>query len=295
MFIGLADQLYNRPYLNMKINLHLLLSFLLLTTILGCDKKQEVAPEFKPKCRLLSSTLTKDIVRWEPFVVQLNYTYDEQGKLIKIATPDLREITALTYDAQNRLVEQLIIFTDPNNGLVQKDKWITSYKGLNQVEKQERKVNFYDFEPSYLGYYSYKYNAAKKRTEAQHYVPDRQTPFYTYKYSYTNGQISQIIEYFEGNETFKLHFSFDGKFSPMPDLPLINYRFTRGAVNPVFALFRQNVTSYILTSPDGSNIYKHESYTATYTYNEHGYPTEAIKTYLNGDKETTVYTYDCGK
>ncbi|WP_439882723.1 hypothetical protein ACSX1A_06030 [Pontibacter sp. MBLB2868] len=283
----------------MKTNLmHLLACLCLLTLITACDKKETIAPE--PSCKLLTRTEQH----------YNSYTTEEPLKYIYSNSYDV--LGNLTFTEGNQYFEQKILYKyDESGRLILRtskrrydsflDHYEYSYNTKGQVEKLQhflqQDISGYPTEKSLYLYYNYFYDESGKCIKIELWYPNDSSQFERIRYysiQYKNGQPSTLVEYnVNGNYTIYIDFVFDGKRVPEPrfteDYP--EY-FQRNAL-PYLFLFDQNIISCIYTNESRTERY-YGSYTASYKYNELGYPIESKKTeLLNGNSIVNTFDYSC--
>ncbi len=202
--------------------------------------------------RYQPTSVTQDSAGVEKDVATLSYNSNKQ--LAQVTNTK----TQLTYEYnnQNQLVKQTRFIKNPETGA---------------FEKQD--------------FYTFSYSASNNLAVAQYFYTGMGTEslYYTYKYTYTNGDPIKI-EHLDAqqNRLLLANITYDDKPSPY----LVQLL---GFFEPVQAPARHNLVQY--TATDRNNGIT--SYTASYIYNEDGFPVTAVKQYLSGYKELTAYTYNC--
>jgi YD repeat-containing protein len=85
-------------------------------------------------------------------------------------------------------------------------------------------------------------------------------------------------------------YAYDDKKTPLPKLPLLSVPRYVIPDLPGKGLSSHNIKTHTWLKEDGQRSAT-TSFTATYTYNEAGYPIAATNTFEDGSVEHTVYTY----
>ncbi|WP_162426110.1 hypothetical protein [Pontibacter pudoricolor] len=219
--------------------------------------------------------------------INLYYSYNDKNQLIGITGNNPSSSNpvniVLSYDEQDRLVHV-------QNSEI--SSWTYTYNDNNQLDKQlETMVNADG--STRERYYKSIYNSAGDLAETRLYLMrnnvEEQGP--SYKYTYTDGQVSRLEVLQPTGEMYKDYtFSYDDKKAPLAGLPL--YAVPRFVVSdfPGQHLMTQNFSTFTLLNEKGQRT-NMSCFAATYSYNEAGYPTESTRTYDNGYVEHTVYTY----
>ncbi|MFD2247390.1 hypothetical protein [Pontibacter ruber] len=132
----------------------------------------------------------------------------------------------------------------------------------------------------------YKYTPSYVLAEQQFYKDYKLTG--TRKYNYGSYAAALIEEYSaSGTKTRTLELHFDEKRHPQAN----NVKYQKILVEPGYP-HDHNITQ--VTARDaGGAVLESKSYSNTYTYNEHGYPLQVVRTFLDGRSNTYTYTYKC--
>jgi YD repeat-containing protein len=262
----------------------LLYIVVLLISLAGClEKETEQEPE-KEVCQLLSSTTTLVNHEGSRYNYSLTYSYNGEGQLVRIASPDTSSFRILLeYDAQKRLTKEQF----------DKYTWTSEYNAQGQVIKQVRQFEFAPdrYETCYL---LHTYDSKNKLTEAKYYAAESEGDVlvYTYQYTYTNDKLSGIEMVSEQDERHSLAtLVTDDKKAPIPALPMHLLYMFRDETVPGIGLLTSNITNYNVMHGEGEMGFR--SFAAKFTYNTAGYPTSVTRNYVSGATETTTYNYSC--
>ncbi|GAA4301168.1 hypothetical protein [Nibribacter koreensis] len=212
------------------------------------------------------------------------YVFDRLGNLTKVVTQGDTTSWKVEYfyDAQGRFYRQkegAYTFTG-------------EYNAQNQLVKHL--ANFSIGGVSEDNFYLHTYNAQGQLQETTYHSPTDPTyVLYRFKYFYSNGVNDRIEKtMYAGNGPFieDITITYDGKKQPIPYLPLVgvNNRFRE---TPLIEYAAGNVVDYrIVNRIDGSK--NPTSYNVAYTYNDQGYPIEALlKNGFSTTKTSYTYTY----
>ncbi|RNI28704.1 hypothetical protein [Rufibacter latericius] len=266
----------------------LLLSISIALSLLGCKNETDPAPETEKLCRIVSIDPT------------YAFQYNAQNQLttitVKTSNTSSYQID-LKYDAKGRLVRET----------AREELWENSYNAQDQLIQQTLYSTVSPGVDPIV--YLHSYNSAGQRTQTISHLskePNKRLSLSTY--SYTNGVLSSIVKNtyayggFDGSvpdswrETKDTYtYVFDGKKNPLPSLPIMTFEnyFANGydeKQTPI--LFSGNVIRFTFKreSPNGGGS---TNYTATYKYNEQGYPIESMKTQDGWVKTQAFYSYNC--
>ena len=235
-------------------------------------------------CQLTSSTTTLVNASGNRFNYTLNYTYNENGLLTGIASPDSVSLNIrLAYDDQNRLLTE-------KGGLY---TWAGEYDARGRLVKQTRT---FEFAPgrTEVYYLEHQYSPEGQLQESRYYAEEQPADVlvYTYRYTYSNGHLAGVEQLSEQDgRYYSATILTDGKASPLPTLPMHLLYMFRDEILPVMGLLEGNRINYSVHQGEGNSGL--QSFTASYTYNDAGYPTSFTRTYANGTTEQTSYTYGC--
>ncbi|WP_207431501.1 hypothetical protein [Sabulibacter ruber] len=257
---------------------NLLYFFTLGLFAFGCLDGNETDPAPLGDCQI---STTADGGTGYPFT--LKYSFNDQNQLTRITATDTSGLDVrLTYDTKGRL------FTEKEGDVV----WENEYNTQDQLVKQTR--TFSAGGRIEQDFYLHTYNSAGQLQESTfHSANEPSFTQYRYVYHYTNNMITHVEKttYAANGFVEDITITYDGKKQPLPLLPMIDFHLHFGDPHPAFGLSAGNVTSYKVVNREDGSI-SPVSYTASYTYNEQGYPTEAVRVYADGTVKRR-YTYNC--
>jgi len=280
---------FNPKQACMRKNLLYLLAALLVLS--SCDaSKDQPEPE---QVLFRAYYLQKQVANYvwpngSTGTIEQLYSYNDQNQLIGIS--------ATTYSKTEPL-HQTLSYND-NNQVVHiqstpLQSWSNTYNENHQLIKQVR-TTIQDDETTDVHYYQNTFNDAGELTEAQiRNIKDNvDEPGPVFKYAYTDGQVTSILSEYPAGGRYVDHFyTYDDKLAPLPSyLPqVIGIKYSSYFLPGKFPS-QHNIASYIALDENGERK-KIYCYTATYTYNEAGYPVTCTKNFEDGTVEKTTYTY----
>jgi hypothetical protein len=235
-------------------------------------------------CKLVSSSTTITNNQGASHSYDLWYSYNNDGQLQAIQGQDTSSFNIeLRYDSQKRLI----------NEKMGSHTWRSEYNNEGQLEKQ---VLTFEFAPGRFEtyYFLHKYNSAGLLQQSEYFADEETTDIllYTYKYSYQSERIAGIEKISEQDARYNAAtILFDDKKLPLPALAMHLFYTVRDEALPVTGILPANIINYNVQQGEVSSGFR--SFTASYSYNHEGYPLTVNRTYADGGKEVTNYTYNC--
>lgn len=268
----------------MKTRIHLLALLVLLTLNACLETSSDEDNNPTQTCNLLSSTTTITDSHGSSHSYTLNYSYNTEGQLITIQSPDTTAINIkFGYDSQKRLVtEHMGAYS-----------WSSEYNTQGQLAKQVRTFEFAPgrFETYFLLHY---FDDAGTLEKSEYYAdePTGDILLYTYNFTYQMGELAGVEKVSEQDTRYyAATIALDKQKPALPKMPMHMLYMFRDETLPVMGLLPGNIANYSVQYGEGESGFK--SFTATYSYNASGYPATVERNYANGAKEVTSYTYKC--
>lgn len=228
-----------------------------------------------------STTKTCKLIETKSDGETMTLTYSGD-KLVKAVEEDTSETITYEYkyDNDGKLTE------------ITEDGYY-SYKMTYNSEGQITRIEEYDG-MDYVGPYTLTYDSEGNLIKVEEFIRDNDMDvlFANYVYTYTNGELTKMTNLFDLNddgvldpaddiETSATVTSTDGKKNPLYGLPVYLTDFGNFQVFMKSNMTAGSIDIFGTTIP----------ITATYTYNESGYPTKG--TFNAGDDTVIEYSYMC--
>lgn len=270
-----------------------LLFLLLVLCLVACDKSSDETdtPVALKNCVLTEETFTISFSSRKTKTVN---SYDATtGQIVK-------SVVTVSVDNGEWMPHGHWEYTYNTMGLIEQENYV--YKDgvvsarityAYDASKLLTKATIYRLESGELkenSVYNYQYDSSTqlKRVDAQ--LPMFNTPVY-HTFEYKDGIMIKNTSFKQdGTIRYVLEYTYDDKKRVLtPDFGF-NSRYIEFAGFP----YQHNITSKTMTSPnDPNNADALNSYTATFEYNEAGYPTTETRLYGDGEQATKTFTYTC--
>lgn len=296
--LTLALQL-GKPYLRgnscMFMKARLILSIFGLLGLSACTGDDEPTPITPTPDITNLCYLQQQVVQQSGTSVSTRYTYNESNQITQtehFAQDKLTETRTYTYDASGKLMKENV---QPSEG--DPAYTVFSYDPAGKLTRYEVQRPLNLGVVHHVAAFKATYDLTGRLTSAinYRYVDNKLTQNGSFTQSYPAGKpISVVVKDKTGQVAYNATLTQDDQRSPLSAVPaFLRTKPAIGFPNTNNLLSVSATTTASTGSASTPVGVPAQSYTATYTMNKQGYPTQATLTYNDGKVITINYTYSC--